>query len=207
VIGYLGRQRAPGRAGEDRGVVAVEAALIFPILILLGLGIIEWSLVLRDQVEVTSVARAGARNASTLAPTHPWAAPPTPFTRQVVDSIERATTVLPRGSVQYVLVYQAGASGRPLSGSFSCASVESTCDRYDWDPTANAGLGDWVRAPGSSWTGATINACQGDPGMMDVGVFIQANHRMLTGLFGANRTLTSYTAMRFEPRPPGRCKP
>jgi hypothetical protein len=202
--GWLARRR---RHRDERGVVAIEAALIFPILITLALGIIEWSLVLRDQLEVTSLARAGARNASTLAPTHPWVAPPTPFTRQVVDSIERAASVLPRGSVQYVLVYQAGPDGRPLSGTFNCGSVDTTCDRYDWDPTANGGLGDWVRTPGANWTGATINACLGEAGMMDVGVFVQANHRMLTGLFGSNRTLRSYTAMRFEPRPPGRCKP
>lgn len=200
-----GRGRWARRRGE-RGSVSIEAALILPVLALLCFGIIEWSLVLRDQVEVTSLARAGARSASAMPPEHPWTVPPIPFTTQVVESVERAGSSLPRGSVRYILVYKAGPDGRPLSGSFDCSAADTTCDRYNWDPTANAGAGGFQRTAGIQWTGSDINACQGEANMTNVGVYVAADHRMLTGLFGASKRLTSYTVMRFEPQKPGRCK-
>lgn len=199
------RRRAVG--DRQRGAIAVEAALVFPIILLLALGVIEWSLVLRDQIEVTSVARAGARTASSLAPLHPWSPPPTPFTRQVVDAMEKAATSLPRGSIDHILVYKAAADGKPLSGSFSCATADTTCDSYSWDPSSNGGLGDWVAAAGSSWTGSDINSCQGDPAITSVGVALRFKHTMLSGLFGSSRVISSYTVMRFEPQTPGRCRP
>ena len=192
----------------DRGSVAVEAALIFPILVLMVFGAIEWAAVFKDKVELTSVARAGARSASALSPKHPWVAPGTPFTRQVVDAVESAASALPRSSIEYILVYQANeATGRPLSGTFNCAAADSTCDRYTWDQTLNAGLGGFKPTTGQTWTGSTINACQGESGMQSVGVYIKANHAMYTGLFGTSKAIASYTVMRFEPQTPGRCKP
>ncbi|MGB7982007.1 MAG: TadE family protein, partial [Candidatus Nanopelagicales bacterium] len=93
-----------GRAAGERGTVAIEAALIFPLLILLVFGIIEWSLVLKDQMELTSVARAGARTGSSLSPARPFVAPTPAMTRQVVDSLVSAASSLPRDTIDYVLV-------------------------------------------------------------------------------------------------------
>ena len=47
--------------GSDRGAAAVEFALVFPILILVLIGIIEYGSVFNTQLMLTSAAREGAR--------------------------------------------------------------------------------------------------------------------------------------------------
>jgi Flp pilus assembly protein TadG len=46
---------------SEEGAVAVEFALLLPILVILLLGIMEFSLVLNAQITLTSAAREGAR--------------------------------------------------------------------------------------------------------------------------------------------------
>src|SRR4051794_10410786 len=52
------------RPRDDRGAVAVEAAFITPVLLLLVFGMIDMSLLIKDNVAVVSSVRAGARVAS-----------------------------------------------------------------------------------------------------------------------------------------------
>ena len=47
--------------GSDRGAAAVEFALVFPILILMLIGIVEFGSVFNTQLMLTSAAREGAR--------------------------------------------------------------------------------------------------------------------------------------------------
>ena len=61
--GVLARLRG-ARSTRDDGAAAVEFALVSLLLITLFLGIIEFSLILRDKVAVTSAVRAGGRIAS-----------------------------------------------------------------------------------------------------------------------------------------------
>jgi TadE-like protein len=183
--------RRVGRATtSDRGAVAIEAAVIFPVILLLAVGVAEWSLVLRDQIELTSVSRAGARTASAVPPVVGGSGEP--FTQQVVDSIGSATSSL-QGSLTYVLIYRAGSDGMPLSGELSCDGAPS-CARYDWDP----GSGAFV-ATGATWAGSDIDACAGDASITRVGVLVASEHRMVTGIW-SDRTLTAHTVMSFEPQ-------
>ncbi len=50
-----------GPAAAERGVVAVEFALILPLLLILLLGMVEVSLMLYDQAIITNASREGAR--------------------------------------------------------------------------------------------------------------------------------------------------
>ncbi len=203
------RRRCRALRSGERGAVAIEAALIFPVVLLLGIGIIEWSLVLRDQIELTSVARAGARSASSLVPDRSTPYQPVPFTEQVVDSMKQATSDLAPGSVQYVLVYDAGvlgaggcAAGRRTSGVVRQGPARDTTGT----PPRVAAQG--LSSPaGSAWDGANINACLGDSTMTNVGVYLRADHSMLTGLFGSTKALSAFTVMRVEPQLAGRCGP
>ena len=52
------------RWNTDRGAVAVEFALIFPILIVILIGIIEYGSMFNAQLLVTGAAREGARSMS-----------------------------------------------------------------------------------------------------------------------------------------------
>lgn len=47
--------------GDDRGAAAVEFALVFPILVVILFGIVEFGSVYNAQLQLTSAAREGAR--------------------------------------------------------------------------------------------------------------------------------------------------
>jgi Flp pilus assembly protein TadG len=49
------------RTRNQRGVAAIEFALVLPVLILLVLGIIEFSVALYDKAVITNASREGAR--------------------------------------------------------------------------------------------------------------------------------------------------
>jgi len=63
-MGWLGiaeHNRAPALANPEQGVVAVEFALVLPLLLTLILGVVEVSLMLYDQTIITNASREGAR--------------------------------------------------------------------------------------------------------------------------------------------------
>lgn len=57
------QQRCPAQPG-DRGAVAVEFALLLPLLLLLVFGIIDFGRMLNMQITLTQAAREGSRMAS-----------------------------------------------------------------------------------------------------------------------------------------------
>jgi Flp pilus assembly protein TadG len=59
---------------SDRGAVAVEFALILPILLTILLGILEFGLAYNAQITITNAAREGARALSIGGATTPFAA-------------------------------------------------------------------------------------------------------------------------------------
>lgn len=58
------RGPAPSGGVRDRGAVAVEFALLLPVLLILLFGIIDFGLALNAQVTLTQAAREGARLAA-----------------------------------------------------------------------------------------------------------------------------------------------
>jgi Flp pilus assembly protein TadG len=56
-----GRRRAPGSRQLDRGQSLVEFALVFPIFIILILGIIDFGMGLKSWIDITNSAREAAR--------------------------------------------------------------------------------------------------------------------------------------------------
>jgi hypothetical protein len=201
----------------------VEAALITPILVLLVFGIIEFSFVLRDYQVVSSDVRVAARIASTGAGSGPGTcdayvgAPPcttgnAPALAQIAaDAIQREGSAMPPNSINYILIYKANAQGYPgADGSTtmpsSCSST-SNCVKFTWQPNANSGAGAFRYADGT-WLSKNISACF--PGnstnpLDRVGVYLNATHKMMTGLFGSSLTLSDRAAFDFEPLPTSSC--
>jgi hypothetical protein len=216
------------RRRDERGAAAVEAALITPLLVLLVFGIIEFSFVLRDYSVVSSDVRAGARIASTGAGLGPGTcdvytgAPPcTPagspaLAQAAADAIQREGSAMPTNSINYILVYKANAKGYPCTSTgctdsnttmpSNCASYNN-CVRFTWQPNANSGAGAFRYADGT-WNSSTISACF--PGnatnpLDRVGVYMNASHKMMTGLFGSSVTLADHSVFDFEPLPTTSC--
>jgi Flp pilus assembly protein TadG len=59
-----GKRRSGGRNARDRGSVAVEFALVLPLLLLIVFGIIDFGRALNAQITLTEAAREGARLAA-----------------------------------------------------------------------------------------------------------------------------------------------
>jgi Flp pilus assembly protein TadG len=216
------------RRRDERGAAAVEAALITPILVLLIFGIIEFSFVLRDYTVVSSDVRNAARIASTGAgngagtcdsysgaPVCTPASSPA-LAQAAADAIQREGSAMPTDAINYILVYKANSKGYPCTSS-ACTDTNTTmpsncsgytsCVRFTWQANANGGAGAFRYADGS-WTSSSISACF--PGNASnpldrVGVYMNATHRMMTGLFGSSVTVTDHAAFDFEPLPSASC--
>lgn len=217
------RARNRWRRRDDRGAAAVEAALITPILCLLIFGIIEFSFLLRDYQVVSSDVRAGARIASTGAGAGPGTceiytgAPPCTngnspaLAQNAADAIQREGSAMPPNSINYILVYRANDKGFP--GADGATTMPSTCGgvancvKFTWQPNAGGGTGAFRYADGT-WLSKNISACF--PGnaawpLNRVGVYMNATHRMMTGLFGTSITISDRAAFDFEPLPSEHC--
>ena len=197
------------RRASQRGAVAVETALVTPVLLVVLLGIVELPMLVRDYVAVTSAARTGARVAASEPGCTPSlatgvicpGADPAPFGQLAANAVDRNGSALPAESIRYILVYKANAQGYPgalSSMPTSCAGI-SSCLAYTW----NAATGAFVRS-GGSWSRATVNACF--PSNVDsVGVQVVADHEFLSGLLGTSMTMSEHAVMSFEPLKVGTC--
>ena len=110
---------------DERGAVALEAALTLPILLIVLLGIIEFTFLMRDHAVVVSDTRMAARIASTGADAGKGEcaagadAPPCvpdnvpALAQEAADAIQRSGSAMPVNQIQYLLVYKANADGYP----------------------------------------------------------------------------------------------
>lgn len=202
-----------GRSRDQKGAVAVEAALVTPLLVLLVFGIIEMSMLMRDTVSVNSSVRTGARIASVSAasgpgtcPTGPSAPPCTPaqapaLAQAAADAIQRAGSAMPQDSIEWVMIYEAGANGFPIGQTTLTCS--SNCVTYTWNDANNR-----FQYQAGSWNSTTaINACVNDANRDAVGVALRARHTWVSGLFGDGVEMTERSVMQFEPLPNDQCLP
>jgi hypothetical protein len=200
------------RVRSERGAVAVEAALVSPILLLLLLGIIEMSLLMRDVVATSSSVRVGARMASTSAGAGPGSCKvgdlvctpqKAPKVAQLAaDAIQRAGSAMPKDSIQWILVYRANTGGYPLPEGNKNLVCSTDCVKYVWDKDD-----DKFQYSSGAWDSKSINACVNDANLMSVGVAMQARHGWVTGFFGKGVDVSERTVMQFEPLDNNSCKP
>ena len=174
---------APG--GRERGAVAVEFALILPLLVVLTFGIIEFSSAYHDRSIAADASRAGARVASAKATQ-------TDFASAAAQAASSAVSTLPSGVPQELWIYKANAQGYPGGGS-SFSSCGSDCIRY----TYNTGSESFVPSGGGGWDASSHQVCT-QP-FDEVGVYVKLDHQFVTQLFGAGVTLTDHAVFRFEP--------
>jgi Flp pilus assembly protein TadG len=177
----------------DRGVAAVEAAIITPVLFLLLFGIIEFGLVFKDQLAITSAVRAGARIASA----EPRIAT---FATDAAAQVAREGSAVDMTKVTALWVYQADATGHPVGAGGTFNSCATSCVKFSWNGSS------FIQASGS-WLPTAQNACQGTQD--SVGVYLAVDHMAVTKAIFNTLGLSSYTVMRFEPIPSmqtGGCK-
>jgi len=194
--------------------VAVEAALITPLLLILVFGIIEFSFVMRDHVAVTSAVRVGGRMASALPGAGPGGVneegdcevPCTPanapmFAQLAANAVQRAGTAMPKDSINELWVYKANNKGFPGAANATAWTCATNCVRYRWVASK-----DQFRYLGGSWTSSSVNACLSGPPDA-VGIYIKSTHQFITGLFGVDIGVSDHAVMSFEPMSNVNCGP
>ena len=178
------------RRGDERGAVLVEAAIILPVLLLVVLGIVEYSLAFKNSLAVSSATRSGARTASAQPRQEA-------FADNAAAAVAVAMSAIDQAAPQELWIYEANSSGMPDSNNFVTCSE---CVRYRWDGD------DWGEPFYEGWTYGEQNACSGEADT--IGVYVRAEHRFMTSLFGSARTLEDHTVMRLEPIPTSaQCRP
>jgi Flp pilus assembly protein TadG len=178
------------RRTSDRGAVAVEAALVTPLLMLMLFGIVELSLLLKDDLSVSAAARAGARTGSALPRFDDGT---TDFAQEAADQVAQSAGALDLSAVS-LTIYAADSAGDPKSGG-SPADCTQDCVHFTYDTGTSA----FVRTSGS-WPASSIDACPGDPGQDAIGVYVSYPHKLPA--LGGTVTLTDRSVMAFEPVAP-----
>ncbi|MCW2758560.1 MAG: pilus assembly protein [Nocardioidaceae bacterium] len=212
------------RRGES-GAVAVEAALVMPLLCLLIFGMVEFSFLLRDYVSVTAANRAGGRVAATGAAAGdcisdasdatkcPVAIHTVPaFAQNTAEAMNRSLTGVPRDSINYVLIFEANKNGFPCTNAATCnpdlTPTGQTADNNTTMPSSCTGYVNCVmftwnatkgafRYASGTWDSRTIAACVNKQD--SVGVFLRATHQWQTGLFGSSVPVNDRGVSKFEP--------
>ena len=190
---WLRRRHALVRG--DRGVTAIEAAIITPVFMLLLIGIIEFGLAFKDQLAITSAVRAGARIASA----EPRYAN---FATDAASQVAREGSAADLSKTQALWVYKADSTGHPIGAGGTFNSCSTACVQFTWNSSSKS----FVQS-GGSWPATSQDACPGEED--SVGVYLKVNHSGVTNLFFSVLGLQSYTVMRLEPIPAmqtGGCK-
>jgi hypothetical protein len=173
-----------GTDGRQRGAVAVEFALILPILVVLTFGVIEFSSAYHDSSAAADAARAGARVGSAQAMQ-------AGFASSAAAAASSAVRTLPSDVPKELWVYKANSQGYPGSGT-SFSSCSASCIKYTYD----SGSKSFGSASGS-WPASSHQVCT-QP-YDEIGVYVKLDHHFVTGLFGSSVTLTDHAVFRFEP--------
>ncbi|MDH2416890.1 pilus assembly protein [Nocardioides sp. CER19] len=169
------RSHAGSRA---RGVVAAGAvvlntALVAPLLVIIVLGIAETAFLMKDNVALSSLVRDGGHAAASSAALRDGDSPA--LGTVTAAAIARAESSLSKAEITELWIYKADAGGFPAGNPANdhFRRCETECMAYTWD--ADRQTLDYV---GGQWDADDIDVCSDD-----LGVYMKANHSILTGVF------------------------
>jgi len=197
-----------GRLSGDRGSIIAEAALLTPFFVTLLFGMLEFGSAYRDYLTVSNASVAGARSAAVQAnaPFADW---------YILRAVEGASAAMPSSQINYVVIYHATASSTGPTASCKLASSAGTgstyvdaCNRFSPTDLAAVGSGTtppvaWTTSPPTNttyWASVNRYVLLTAPGPDYIGIYVNASHPWITGLFGSTLTLTSNTVAQIEPQ-------
>ena len=196
-----GERHANDDSRTERGAVVMEAAIVFPVLIILVLGIMEFGLAFASTSTTTASSRSGARLAATAYPQ----AGSTPTNQQATaDQIAAAVSAdlkalnnaTPIGMVIY-RVDPSSTEGAPVGGfpgDNMVGGCSANCFWYTWSSgTMTYSSGGWSNPDAC---GSSVDS---------IGVYVQVEHDYVTKFMGDSRIVDGHTVMRLEPLPTDQC--
>jgi len=175
---------------RERGAVAVEMAIVVPVLVLMAFGMLEFGLAFKDKLDMSQAVNQATRNATVLG-TDDYA------DIEILNALE-AGLKGDLGSVVYVDIFLSDANGDPVSGKF---------DRYDpdpgacgWNPCPDPDLGTPVYGTPTGYKPCLRDITLDSDGVDTIGVQVKYTHTWVTGVLGMDPQVWSETARaRMEP--------
>lgn len=201
-MGTISRLRARRRRGE-RGAALVEAAFITPVFALLIFGMLEFGLTFRDYLTVANVSRDGARAASAYGDS-------LYADYNIIQVARQSSKGFRPNEIQRLVIFDAGSvSGNifdtthPANACLtSTTGIADVCNVYDSVDLALAKSFFGCKSTENLdryWCPNTREVrASGPPDY--IGVYVEARHDFITGLFGPGMDLTDVLVMRIEPQ-------
>ncbi|MFN2607210.1 MAG: TadE/TadG family type IV pilus assembly protein [Acidimicrobiales bacterium] len=180
----------------------VEAALVTPIFLVLLLGAIEGGFAFSERLSVANMALVGARAAS-------GRGNDVDADYRILQSVGAGRGMIGDSQITSIVVYKATGAADSVPAACKAASIAALCNRYvGADLERDATQFGCVGPPGptvkidGSWCPTTRRtALSGVNGPPDyIGVYVEATHAGMTGIFGDHLVLRSDTIIRAEPR-------
>jgi hypothetical protein len=193
MLARVARRAASGRS--EAGAVLIEFAIVFPLLITITFGIVEYAGAYHDSAVAADAVRAGGRVGSALG-TNPA------YTSSITDAVNAALSTLPADEPQELWIYKANTNGYPGTGT-DFSTCGANCVKYVWNQATHAF--DTGSPQGGGWPASSQQVCT-QP-YDELGVYVKLNHKFVTGFFGASITLQDHSVFRFEPVPTSVCAP
>jgi hypothetical protein len=184
------------RGAVAAGAVVVNAALVAPLLVLIVLGIVEMASLMKDNVALSSLVRQSGRAAVSSVVVENGRSPaPTELTSV---AIARAESALRKDSIEEIWIYKADAQGLPVGNPagdpFTACATD--CISYAWDADARA-----FRFAGGQWGAGDIDACSDD-----IGVYMKADHALLSGVFSQTIGISKHETFKLAPSDGDGCR-
>ena len=181
------RKLSVGARRGERGAALIETAIVFPLLLIMVGGIIEFGVGFQESAAISSAARSGVRAASAMPKNQTFAIAAADAATAQLSGLSATAPV-----AVWVFRVAPGTSG-PVGRLGSCTD----CQGFGWNAAAQR-FDTSVQLPGSSpWSVISQNACAGVGDQ--VGVAVVLDHDYLFGIFGSVKTLTKTSVMRLEP--------
>jgi hypothetical protein len=200
-------RRRTRRLTGQRGSSLVEAAIVAPLLFLLVYGVIETGYAFFGKLTVKNMSVVGARSGS-------GEANDVLADYAILRAIKHGAGGIGTNGINMVVVYRATDPDDRVPTACKTTSVTNTtstrgCNRYvSADLSLDSDQFGCVGPPGpttkidSYWCPTTRKtALGGSNGPPDyIGVYVEAEHKNLTGVVGESFTFSTDTVIRIEPR-------
>jgi hypothetical protein len=190
-----------GPLGDERGAGMVEMAMVFPLLVLLVLGVFEFGMAWKSSLSVSNALRSGTRTIANAADNRD-------ADYNGLVGLNAAMANVVGSEIEKVVVFDASTSGTvPTACTAETAvgtgGIDGVCNVYTGAQLAALDPADFdgecSLAPDQRWCPLDREASQAE-GLDYVGVYVEVRHDFQTGLFGDGLTIKDTTIMRIEPQ-------
>ena len=193
------RRRVRGRRRGDRGAALVEGALVAPLFFLLILILLEFGLVFRQYLTLTSAVRSTARTAST-------GGNDGNADYLALQQLKSSVVAIQTSEIKFIVIYNAPTvestpeNDASLAGCLT-SSQTNKCNRYLASDLSlgPSSFGCGASAPDRFWCPTDRNVALTDPPDY-VGIYMKTSYTTFTGVFPNPFALTDSAVFRIEPR-------